>query len=196
MTPGTFKCPKCDRSFTMAAHLGRHANTIHGSRKRPKPVSKRKTGSARTRRIGRPKGSRSSNRSFARTSGSTGVGVTRLLSQMQSFYSELTARRSNLDAQIAGMEGAINILGAAPRARATGRKLGRPAASGSRTGSLKDTIVRVLRQRAVALSPREIAAKVVQSGYKTSTKNLTKAISNTLPEINTVRKVGRGLYRA
>jgi hypothetical protein len=102
----------------------------------------------------------------------------------------------SLDAQIAGMDSAINILGAAPQGRATGRKLGRPTGSGSRTGSLKDTIVRVLRQRAVALSPREIAAKVVQAGYKTSTKNLTKAISNTLPEINNVRKVGRGLYRA
>jgi len=115
---------------------------------------------------------------------------------MQSFYSELTERRSSLDAQIAGMEGAINILGAAPRARATGRKLGRPAGSGTRTGSLKDTIVRVLRQRAKALSPREIAAGLVRAGYKTSTKNLTKAVSNTLPEINNVRKVGRGLYRA
>lgn len=176
----------------MAAHLGRHANTIHGTRKGPKPAAKRKPGRPRKGRIGRPKGSRS----FARAGAATGEGVTRLLSQMQSYYSELTARRSSLDAQIAGMEGAINILGAAPKAGATGRKLGRPAGSGSRTGSLKDTIVRVLRQRAVALSPKEIAAKVVQAGYKTSTKNLTKAISNTLPEINTVRKVGRGLYRA
>ena len=192
MTPGSFKCPKCDRSFSMAAHLGRHANTIHGSRKGPKPVAKRKPGRPRKNRVGRPKGSRS----FARAGAATGEGVTRLLSQMQSFYSELTARRSSLDAQIAGMEGAINILGAAPKAGATGRKLGRPSGSGSRAGSLKDTIVRVLRQRAVALSPKEIAAKVVQSGYKTSTKNLTKAISNTLPEINAVRKVGRGLYRA
>ena len=192
MTPGSFKCPKCDRSFSMAAHLGRHANTIHGSRKGPKPVAKRKPGRPRKNRVGRPKGSRS----FARAGAATGEGVTLLLSQMQSFYSELTARRSSLDAQIAGMEGAINILGAAPKAGATGRKLGRPSGSGSRAGSLKDTIVRVLRQRAVALSPKEIAAKVVQSGYKTSTKNLTKAISNTLPEINAVRKVGRGLYRA
>ena len=192
MTPGSFKCPKCDRSFSMAAHLGRHANTIHGSRKRPKPVAKKKLRSPPKGRIGRPKGSRS----VARASASSGDGVTRLISQMQSYYSELTSRRSSLDAQIAGMESAINILGAAPQTRATGRKLGRLAGSGSRTGSLKDTIVRVLRQRAVALSPREIAAKVVQAGYKTSTKNLTKAISNTLPEINNVRKVGRGLYRA
>jgi len=180
----------------MAAHLGRHANTIHGRRKGSKPVAKRNSARSRKGRIGRPKGSRSSSRSFTRAGAATGEGVTRLLSQMQSFYSELTARRSSLDAQIAGMEGAINILGAAPKARAAGRIVGRPAGSGSRTGSLKDTIVRVLRQRSVALSPKEIAAKVVQSGYKTSTKNLTKAISNTLPEINAVRKVGRGLYRA
>ena len=192
MTPGLFKCPKCERSFSMAAHLARHANTIHASRRRLKPTARRKPGIARARRIGRPKGSRS----FARANASGGDGAARLISQMQSFYSELTSRRSNLDAQIAGMESAINILGAAPQGRSTGRKLGRPAGSGSRTGSLKDTIVRVLRQRAVALSPREIAARVVKAGYKTSTKNLTKAISNTLPEINNVRKVGRGLYRA
>jgi len=194
MTPGSFKCPKCDRSFIMAAHLGRHINTIHGSRKKPKPASKRTPARSRRSRIDRPKGSRTMSPSFARAGAATGEGVTRLLSQMQSYYSELTERRSILDAQIAGMEGAINILGTAPRATSTGRKLVRH--SGSRSGSLKDTIVRVLRQRAVALSPKEIAAKVVQAGYKTSTKNLTKAISNTLPEINTVRKVGRGLYRA
>ena len=192
MTPGSFKCPKCDRSFTMAAHLGRHTNTIHGSRRKPKSAARRKPGRPRMNRIGRPKGSRS----FARAGAATGDGVTRLLSQMQSYYSELTDRRSSLDAQIAGMESAINIMGAAPRARATGRRPGRPAGSRGRAGSLKDTIVRVLRQRAKALSPKEIAAGLVRAGYKTSTKNLTKAVSNTLPEINNVRKVGRGLYRA
>jgi len=192
MTPGSFKCPKCDRSFSMAAHLGRHTNTIHGSRKRPRPVARRKLSRSGKGRIGRPKGKRS----LARAKTFVGDGVTRLISQMQSYYSELTSRRSSLDAQIEGMESAINILGAAPRTRTAGRKLGRPTGSGGVTGSLKDTIVRVLRQRAVALSPREIAAKVVKAGYKTSTKNLTKAVSNTLPEINNVRKVARGLYRA
>ena len=191
MAPGLFKCPKCERSFSMAAHLGRHTNTIHGSRRGPKPVAKRRPGRPRKRRVGRPKGSRS----FARAA--AGDGATQLLSQMQSYYSELTARRATLDAQIAGMESAIDVMGAVPLARAAGgRKRGRPAGSGARAGSLKDTIVRVLRQRAVALSPREIAAGVLKSGYRTSTKNLTKAISNTLPEMNNVRKIGRGLYRA
>ena len=190
MAPGSFKCPKCERSFSMAAHLGRHTNTIHGGRKRPKPVAKRRPGRPRKRRVGRPRGSRSYARAAA------GDGATRLLSQMQSYYSDLTARRASLEAQIAGMESAINIMGAAPRGRATGRRRGRPPGSGKRAGSLKDTIVRVLRQRAKALSPKEIAAGVMKSGYRTSTKNLTKAVSNTLPEMNNVKKIGRGLYRA
>jgi hypothetical protein len=115
---------------------------------------------------------------------------------MQSYYSELTARRANLDAQIAGMENAMTVIGAVPMARATGRKRGRPVGSGGRAGSLKDTIVRVLRQRVKALSPKEIAAGVIKIGYRTSTKNLTKAVSNTLPDMTDIRKVGRGLYQA
>lgn len=192
MTPGSFKCPKCDRSFTMAAHLGRHTHTIHGSRKRPKSMAKGKSSRLRKNRIGPTKGIRS----IAHISTSTGDGVTRLLSQMQSYYAELTDQRSTLDAQIAGMESAIHILGAAPRASAAGPRMGSPTGSSGRTGSLKETIVRVLRQRARALSPKEIAAGLVRAGFKTSAKNLTKAVSNTLPEIDNVRKVGRGLYRA
>ena len=192
MAPGSFKCPKCERSFSMAAHLARHTNTIHGARRGPKPMAKRGPGRPRKRRVGRPKGSKS----YARAA--TGDGATQLLSQMQSYYSELTARRASLEAQIAGMENAMNVMGAVPMARATGRKRGRPvgSVSGSRAGSLKDTIVRVLRQRAKALSPKEIAAGVMKAGYRTSTKNLTKAVSNTLPDMSGIRKVGRGLYQA
>lgn len=29
---GKFKCPRCDRTFSMAAHLARHKNTIHASK--------------------------------------------------------------------------------------------------------------------------------------------------------------------
>ena len=190
MAPGSFKCPKCERSFSMAAHLARHTNTIHGPRRGPKPVARRGPGRPPKRRVGRPRGSRS----YAHAA--TGDGATQLLSQMQSYYSELTARRANLDAQIAGMESAMTVMGEAPMGRATGRKRGRPPGSGKKTGSLKDTIVRVLRQRVRALSPKEIAAGVMKSGYRTSTKNLTKAVSNTLPDMTDIRKVGRGLYQA
>ena len=37
----TFKCSKCGKSFSMAAHLGRHASTIHASPKK-KAAAKRK----------------------------------------------------------------------------------------------------------------------------------------------------------
>jgi hypothetical protein len=35
---------------------------------------------------------------------------------------------------------------------------------------------------------------VVRAGYKTKAKDLTKAISNVLPELKMVKKVGRGMY--
>lgn len=46
-----FKCSKCSRSFSMAAHLARHKSTIHAS---PAAKAKRK---AKKRGVGRPKGS-------------------------------------------------------------------------------------------------------------------------------------------
>ncbi len=55
----TFKCPKCDRSFSMAGHLGRHMSASHGRKKRKKAAKKAKRRSAKRRkkrRAGRPKG--------------------------------------------------------------------------------------------------------------------------------------------
>jgi len=57
-------------------------------------------------------------------------------------------------------------------------------------------IVKVLRQRSKPLTPQEIADSVVRAGYKTSSENLTKSVSNTLPKLSEVRKVDRGLYQA
>ena len=45
------------------------------------------------------------------------------------------------------------------------------------------------------MSPKEIAVSVVKAGYKSGAKNLTKAVSNALPEMSEVKKVGRGEYR-
>jgi hypothetical protein len=70
-----------------------------------------------------------------------------------------------------------------------GRRPGRP-------GSLKQMIVQVLRQRSQPHTPQEIADGVVKAGYKTSSHNLTKSVSNTLPQLSEVKKVGRGLYQA
>ena len=49
----TFKCGRCKRKFSMAAHLARHMSAMHGSRKRKK-AAKRKI-KRRARRVGRPK---------------------------------------------------------------------------------------------------------------------------------------------
>ena len=202
MTPGAFKCPKCDRSFKMAAHLGRHQNTIHGAGARgPRGKKKMKRGPGRpkSRRVGRPRGSRNS---AAMTSMGGGDGAIRLLSQMQAYFSDLSAQRASIDAQIMGIENAMSSLGGAtPRARSVarrgrppGRRPGRPAGSGAREGTLKDTIVRVLSQRSAALSPQDIATSVLKAGYKTKTKDLSKAVSNTLPQMNNIKRVGRGMY--
>ena len=67
-----FKCSKCDRSFSMAAHLARHMNSTHASpqkkaaakrkkkAKRPKVAKKlgkaKKVKKAKRKTAGRPKG--------------------------------------------------------------------------------------------------------------------------------------------
>ncbi len=58
MPKKTFKCSKCDRSFSMAGHLGRHMSATHGRKKRKKQTQKAKRRSAKRRkkRSGRPKG--------------------------------------------------------------------------------------------------------------------------------------------
>lgn len=51
-----FKCPNCDRSFSMAAHLARHTSTMHGTKHKTKKASKRKAGRPKkgARRMGPP----------------------------------------------------------------------------------------------------------------------------------------------
>jgi uncharacterized C2H2 Zn-finger protein len=55
---GKFKCPRCDRTFSMAAHLARHKNAVHGSKAKKKGTKKkaarrRKTAKRRTVRRNR-----------------------------------------------------------------------------------------------------------------------------------------------
>ena len=57
-------------------------------------------------------------------------------------------------------------------------------------------IVKVVRQSKKPLSPREIAGAVVKAGYKTKAKDLTKAVSNALPEMKSVKRMGFGKYAA
>ncbi len=49
-----FKCTKCDRAFSMPAHLARHMNTIHATAAQKAAAA---TSSTRGRKKGRPVGS-------------------------------------------------------------------------------------------------------------------------------------------
>ena len=61
MAKGKFKCSKCDRTFSMPAHLGRHMSTMHvskaGKKAAKKKAAQRRKAARRTgKRVGRPKG--------------------------------------------------------------------------------------------------------------------------------------------
>ncbi len=84
-----FKCSKCDRRFSMAAHLARHVNAIHKK--------------ARTRRVGRPKLAKRIRRRKGRAVAArrpTRDGVARLLTQVRALRAELVAQHRDLNVQI------------------------------------------------------------------------------------------------
>lgn len=200
MAKATFKCPKCDRTFSMAAHLARHMNTIHstksGARRTKRKAARAKTKSGHPRKAG----TRPSVRSKASTAWSRqtlGEGQTRLMDEMQTYHSTLMAQRSALDAQIEGVTRAMQAIGAVVPARpaARGVRKGWPTSGGARAGSLKDYIVRVLRQHPKPMSPREISSRVLSAGFKTKARDITKAVSNTLPKLKNVKRVGFGAYQ-
>ena len=55
MAEGELKCPKCDRTFSMAAHLARHTSTIHATKARKKTGKKKARKRKAKRKVGRPK---------------------------------------------------------------------------------------------------------------------------------------------
>lgn len=197
----SFKCKKCVRTFSMAAHLARHMNTIHGRKKGKKPAA-RKAKKVK-RRVGRPKGVRakavSRRKPTVRRGAQPLAGASaRLLSNMRVYRGKLLAQRASLDGQIDAVARAMQALGAGgpkTRKRRVYKKRGRPAASGARAGSLKDYIVRVLHQTTRPMSPRDIGTGVIKAGFKTKARDIAKAVSNTLPQLKGIKKMGFGMYQ-
>jgi len=113
---------------------------------------------------------------------------------MQTYLHELALQRSLIDEQMEGIENAMRALGQVSIILPGQRKRGRPKGSGGQEGSLKFMIVKVLKAAGGPLSPKEISDGVLKAGYKTAAKNLTKAVSNALPEMPVLKKKGRGLY--
>ena len=98
MAKKKFKCSKCSRTFSMAAHLARH-QASHAPKKTARKKGKKKavrgrgrTVTGKTKRRGRPRGS---------------GGV---LAALRAYHSQLLARRSAIDEQITGIEAAITVL--------------------------------------------------------------------------------------
>ena len=89
MARKTLRCSKCDRKFSMPAHLARHMAASHGVKKR--------TGRAKTKpRVGRPPVS--------------GRGLL-ALRELRAYCRKLTAHRDELDARIAIVEKALAVVG-------------------------------------------------------------------------------------
>ena len=194
MARASYKCSKCKRKFKMPAHLARHMNTIHAS-----AAAKAKSKAAGKGRVGRP----TSASSTGTARGRMGDATSRLLNDMHAFQNDLIVQRNSLDSEIDGLAKAMNALGGSGGATRTsakgkvGRPAGkaRPSGSAPREGSLKSYIVRVLKQNSKPLSPSDIGIRVVKAGFKSKAKDITKAVSNTLPKLGKVKRIGFGMYK-
>lgn len=210
----SLKCPKCSRKFSMPAHLARHQKSIHGM------AGTRKAAGAKVvkakRRVARPKRIRVKVAPRRGTPAIAAFGgeAARILREIQSHHGELASQRIALDAQLDALARAIDAFGpaktvaparkrkyakkgrpVAARPRRKAKAKAKPSAAAGRPGSLKDYIVRVLSQTSKPLSPREMGTAAIKAGFKTKSKDLTKAVSNTLPKMKGVKKIGFGKYQ-
>lgn len=107
------KCPKCERRFSMPAHLARHMSTLH-KRKSNKNVVK-KTRTKAKRKVGRPKGKVKKMRGRKVRAGtrrqSMSGGSALLLAAMRELQAELVGRCERLDAEILAISEATRALG-------------------------------------------------------------------------------------
>ncbi len=199
MAKGKFKCSKCDRSFSMAAHLARHKSTIHAPNGRKKAAKKKTRKRKAKRKVGRPKGKKKARRAkVARRATRRPIarGTAGLIRQIQVYHRQLSAEQSDLEAQISAMDRAIEALGGSAKTRPGGQGRRAGTRRGIRPGSLKDHISKVLRRSKRAMTPGEVTKRLVQAGYKTKSKSLSNQVSNALGQMPGVKKVRRGLYRA
>ncbi len=145
-----------------------------------------------------------------------GATATRLVREMNAYHKDLASQCAVLQAEMDGIGAALSAMGAAAAApkRGPGRPKGSkakkapaaaPAAGGKSGrgrrpagGSLKDFIVKVLKDSSGTISVKNIAGGVKRSGYKTKSQNLGNQVSMALIELvkaRKVKKVGRGQYR-
>lgn len=179
---GKFKCAKCDRTFSMAAHLGRHQSTVHAAKKPPA----RLVVAVKRRRF---------RRATARPHQFLPVGPAEVTAQLDAYREQLAAQRAEIDSQLAVLDHALAALGATARPPtkhvAGGRRGGRAAWA----GSLKSFILRVLQGRVRPLAVKDIAAAVLNAGYQSRDKDLGRAVHKYLTSMPQIVRVTRGQYR-
>ncbi len=182
---GEFKCPKCDRSFAMAPHLGRHMSTIHGAKKGKKTAKKKmRRGPQRGRTA----------RAAPRQPAPTGAGLAGAVGQLRAYQDELAGQRAQIEAQLAAVESALSALGATASV-ATRRVTTRGRGAAARQGSLKDHIARVLGARSGPMAVKDVAAAVLKAGYKSRDKTLAHTVGKLLAAMPNTVRVARGQYR-
>ena len=176
---GSFKCPKCQRTFSMAAHLGRHTATMHGKKAAPAPVKR----TAIPRRPASPPDR-------------TG----RLLSEIRAARNELDAQQAQLAIQIAALYQLLLTLGGAAcrtdhrTAPLAARGGARKSAGGARDGSLRFYIEKVLQGAGKPMRVADITTAVQRAGFKTKNKTLATTVGITLATMPTAKRVERGVF--
>jgi hypothetical protein len=174
-----FKCSACDRTFAMAAHLGRHMSTVHA------PKGKRAAPAAKAKRVKRP---------FKTPRLGGAAGLAAAVGDIQRYRNELAVQRAALDSQVPALDQAITALGgsvASVKVHRGGR--GRLA---FRAGTLPACIRQVLHAHRGPMAIKDIAAAVRRAGFKSRDKNLSHSVGKCLAAMPGVQKVGRGVYRA
>ena len=174
---GSYRCSICSRSFSMAAHLGRHMSTIHGSKRVMRPSS--------MGAVAAPRGA------------SAG-----LVEAAQGLRARLMEQLTAVDEFLTQLGSATGPAMRAPMPRpAFKRALAAPARRqpttvAGRAGSLKSYIDRVLREAGTPTPVAAIALAVVKAGYKSRDKHLAQTVSRALADMHTVKKIERGVYAA
>jgi len=182
---GSYKCSACGRTFAMAAHLGRHRNTMHAARKGKKAARKGAGKTAAGPRVGRVVSA------AARRRPGPGPGTAGVVGQLRAYRDNLAAQRAQVDSQLAAVNGVLSALGAtATVARVTGQR----RTPGARGASLRDFIERVLRARRGPMAVKDVTAAILKAGYKSRDKTLRHTVGRLLATMQHVVKVARGQY--
>ncbi len=95
MPKKTFKCKKCDRTFTRPGPFAWHMQSMHGAKKKrkTKTAKAKRRGKKRTKRAGRPKGS--TNRVGLKT-----MNLEQLMQLIDSARGEARRRLAEIEASI------------------------------------------------------------------------------------------------